>query len=164
MSTLRDFIRSSELITDTTPQLGGDLDTNGKSIEINSAAGGSDQTASGIISTLTAGEIFAFGEVGYLKSDGKYWLADASVETTMPVVVMALAAISADATGSFLKRGFVRDDSWNWTVGGIIYASITGGSLSQTAPSTSGEIIQIVGYAYSADIMFFNPQYGLLEI
>jgi hypothetical protein len=149
---------------DATPVLGGDLDTNGYSIEIKPTAGGSDETESGIIATLTAGEILAFGEVCYLKSDGKYWLADADTDTTMPAVVMALAAISADATGSFLKRGFVRDDTWNWTVGGLIYASTTAGAISQTAPSGGGDQVQIIGYAYSADVMFFNPQYSLLEI
>jgi hypothetical protein len=43
MSTLRDFIRSSELITDTTPQLNGDLDANGKNILMDDGTGINDE-------------------------------------------------------------------------------------------------------------------------
>ena len=89
-----------------------------------------------------------------------------SVNTTMPVVAMALATISADADGLFLKYGYVRDDSWNWTIGavsGLIYASETAGEMSQSAPGSGGQL-QEIGYGYSVDIMFFNPQYGMLEI
>ena len=155
---------TSDVVDDTTPQLGGDLDMNGKSITITPTAGGSDETESGIIATLTAGETLAFGEVCYLKSDGKYWLADSSDDTAIPAVVMALGAISADASGSFLKRGFLRDDSYSWTVGGLLYASTTGGAISQTAPSGSGQIVQVLGYAYSATVIYFSPNLGTLEI
>ena len=92
------------------------------------------------------------------------WKADADAATTMPVKAMALASISADASGKFLLFGWVRDDTWAWTVGGLIYASVTGGALSQTAPSSSGDQVQVVGWAYSADIMFFNPNYALVEL
>jgi hypothetical protein len=124
----------------------------------------SDETHSGDVTSLTAGEILAYGEVCYFKSDGKMWKADADASTTMPVVGMAVAAIAADAAGDFILRGFVRDDTWNWTVGGLIYASTTAGALTQTAVSASGDQLQIVGWAKSADIMYFNPSYDIVEI
>jgi len=124
----------------------------------------SDDNASGIKAALTAGEILAFGETCYLKSDGKLWKSDADASTTMPVMAMAIAAISADASGYFLLHGFVRNDSWAWTVGGLIYASTTSGALTQTAPSGTGDQVQVVGIATHADRMYFNPQLVTVEI
>jgi hypothetical protein len=55
---------------------------------------------SGVSFTATAGENVAIGDVCYMKSDGKYWLAKADVATTkMPGVVIATGTISANATG-----------------------------------------------------------------
>ena len=67
--------------------------------------------------------------------------------------------------------GVVRNDTWNWTIGpgvsGLIYASVTattGNTLSQTAPSATGDQVQVVGHAISADIMMFNPSPVMVEI
>ncbi len=126
----------------------------------------SDHTATGEITADTVGEAVAIGDVLYMKSDGKYWIADADASTTMPAMVMAIATISADASGNLLHQGYVRDDTWNWTVGGLIYVTTTGttgNSLTQTAPTGSGDQVQVVGYAVTADIMFFNPSMVLVE-
>jgi hypothetical protein len=126
----------------------------------------SDQTASGLLATLTAGETggLVFGDLCYLKSDGKLWKADADTATTMPGVAMALGSLDADASGTFLLRGFVRDDSWSWTVGGALFASTTAGGLTQTAPSGAGDQLQAVGLATDADRMLFSPDVVTGEI
>ena len=124
-----------------------------------------DHAASGPKASLTAGESVVFGEVCYVKSDGKLWKSDADAATTMPAMFMALASISADAAGLFLVGpGFVRDDSWAWTVGGLIYAGTTPGALTQTAPDGSGDQRQVVGIASHADRMFFCPCPVLVEV
>ena len=124
----------------------------------------SDHTANGEYFNATAGENLVFGDLVYLKSDGKYWKADADATTTMPGVAIALETINADATGDFLRSGFARDDTWNWTVGGIIYVSTTAGSMTQTAPSGTGDQVQAVGVAYSADVIDFRPSLVLAEV
>lgn len=124
----------------------------------------SDHTVAGIKATLTAGENLVFGNFCYLKSDGKYWKADANAATTMPVIAMAAATISADDSGEFLMWGWARDDTWNWTVGGRIYASGTAGAGTQTAPSTSGDRLQVIGLATHADRMLFNPPLTTLTV
>jgi hypothetical protein len=154
----------SNIVEDLTPELGGNLDTNGKLIEVKVTGGGTNLSASGIAATVIAGEDVRFGELCYFKSDGKYWKSDASVETTMPVRVIVLETINANISGLMLTRGFVRDHSWNWTIGATLYASLTGGDITETAPSVAGEQVQIIGYAYSADVIYFNPEAGLLEI
>jgi len=84
----------------------------------------------------------------------------------MSAVVMAAATISAGASGSYLVLGIARDDTWAWTVGGLIYGTITGttgNTLSQTAPTGANDVIQIMGVATHADRMFFNPQLVQIE-
>lgn len=124
----------------------------------------SDETATGIKGTFVAGENVVFGEVCYMKSDSKFWKADADAESTGPAIAMALASINADASGSFLFHGLVRDDTWNWTVGGKIYLDTAAGALTQTAPSGSGDIVQVVGVATHADRIYFNPSLVQVEI
>jgi len=124
----------------------------------------SDTTAEGIKTTFTAGENLSFGDVCYVKSDGKLWKADADAESTSFTIALALATISADASGSFLLIGLARDDSWNWTVGSPIYLSTTAGDITQTAPSGSGDIVQILGIATHADRIYFNPSLSQVEI
>ena len=120
---------------------------------------GTDHTASGPIASLTAGEIFAIGELGYIKDDGKVWKSDADAATTMPGLVIALAVIAADAAGNFAFPGsFIRDDTWAWTVGGLIYASATAGALTQTAPSGASDVIQPIAIATHADRIFLLPE------
>lgn len=130
---------------------------------VRTPAPGSDTTASGVKVTLTAGENLVFGEVCYVKSDGKIWKADADAIATSSALLMALDSISADADGEFLITGFARNDAWSWTVGGLIFLSTTAGALTQTAPSGTDDVIQILGVATHADRMIFTPQLVQVE-
>ena len=131
------------------------------------AALGSDHTVSGQVITLTAGANVAFGDFCYMKADGKMGLVDADAIATMSGVFMAAETIAADAAGLFLMPGGVaRDDTWAWTVGGLIFATVTGttgNTLSQTAPTGVDDVIQIVGVAMHADRMLFLPQLVQIE-
>lgn len=149
----------SEISEDTTPQLGGNLDINEKSIVCEFGTLTGDHTASGDIITGTAGENLVFGNFCYLKSDGKFWKAKAdAVGTTKGMLVMALETISATATGSFLKKGFARDDTWNWTVAAEVWLSnATAGAATQTQPSTSNHFVRLLGYGKAGDYLEFNP-------
>lgn len=124
----------------------------------------SDHTWSGLTTVLTAGAALAIGNLCYVGSDGKMELIDANAAATMPGVAIATGTIVEDATGVFLLRGFMRDDTWNWTVGGILYGSATAGGMTNTAPSGSGDQVQVIGVAVSADIIHFNPSLTLVEV
>lgn len=124
----------------------------------------SDATFSGIKATLTAGENLVIGDVCYIKSDGKLWKADASAIATASAVAIALATISADASGSFGIHGYLRKDSlYALTIGGLVYLSETAGAATQTAPTTTDAVTQILGVALTADILYFNPQLVQVE-
>lgn len=154
---------------DSTPQLGGDLDLNGHEILVDTTPG-SDHTGSGIKGVFTngSGVTVYHGDIGFMASDGQIELADADADTSMPALYMSLATITNGASGEWLITGVVRDDTWNWTRGpgtsGLIYVSTTAGDMTQTAPSATGDQVQIVGTAISADIMLFNPSPVLVEI
>ena len=156
----------ANVVEDTTPELGGNLDINEKSIVCEFAALTTDQTASGDIITATAGENVAFGNVCYLKSDGKFWKTDADAEATSKgLLVMAIATIAGDASGLFLKTGLARDDAWNWTVGAELFLdTATAGGMTATAPSGSTDIVRLVGYGKGADYVEFKPSTMYLEI
>ncbi len=124
----------------------------------------SDHTVSGFrADDLTAGENLVFGDFCFLKSDGKYWKADATDASTAPCSTMCMETLSADQTGEYLFRGFARDDSWSWTIGALLYLSDTAGELTETAPSGTGNVIQPIGIAQSATVVMMNPTYGYAE-
>lgn len=120
---------------------------------------------SGIAFKGTAGEDLAQFETVYRKADGKYWKAKADSATTMPVIALAVEAISADAEGMFILQGWLRLDGMGLTVGALLYQSdVTAGSVTETIPDTSGDQIQICGLAITAVIMHFNPELTVLEV
>jgi len=124
----------------------------------------SDHEAVGIISSEPVGETTAIGNLLYLKSDGEWYLADADAATTMPGLRIALEAKNDGESCKMLALGWARDDSWNWTVGGLIFASDTAGAMTQTAPSGTGDQVQVVGVAYHADKIWFAPSPNIVEL
>lgn len=122
-----------------------------------------DGCCSGLTTEKTVGENVAFKDVLYLKSDGKFWKADADTEATMnSLCVMACETILADAKGKVMIIGFFRDDSDNWTVAGKFFISTTPGPPTQT-PLGSGKWERCVGYATHVDRGFFNPDSSYVE-
>jgi len=122
---------------------------------------------SGDVESVTAGATVALRDVLYEKSDGEWYLADADLASTMPAMRMAVGAGTDGNAVSTITRGVVRYDSWTWTIGAPIYVSTTGtttNTLTQTAPTGDGDQIQIVGYALSATVMYFNPSPIVVEI
>lgn len=113
---------------------------------------------------ITVGEAVSITDLLYQKSDGKWWKADADAAATMPGLRMALQAVGANAACNTLRMGRVRNDTWAWTVGGTIFASTVTGGLTQTAPSGTADIVQVVGFAYAATKMFFDPSNDTIEI
>lgn len=128
------------------------------------AALSADHTWTGPTQLITAGENLAIFETAYLKSDGKYWRIDADAESTAKgKIVMATAAISADATGIVLlpsEFSFIRDDSTTeWTItaaGDTMFLSTTVGELTNDISGyTTGDIGRVAGYMETATILNF---------
>jgi hypothetical protein len=148
----------SNVVEDTTPQLGGNLDLNDKNIEIEAVP--ADDTSTGlVVSAHTLGATIAVGELVYLGSGGKWLIADASAIATCGGMlgVCLVAGNDTDAT-KVLLQGYYRDDSqFAWTIGDTVYASETAGDFTATPPTTTDALVRVVGFAVSADVLYFNP-------
>ena len=135
----------------------------GKSIELEEALSSND-TASGFIITNTHGESVLFGRALYMKDDAKWWLADKDSATTMPAAALALLDDLDEGVCEMLLIGFARQDNWDWTPGGLLYVGDAGAITDDVSGYTTGDQVQVVGVAISADIIYFNPSLELVEI
>lgn len=125
-----------------------------------------DVTATGITAQFTANENQGFGDAVRIASDGDAAIADASVVATSYAIGLCTATVTTGNTGTYLLQGFARNDAWNWTVGAPIFLSLTGtttNTLTQTAPSATNEVVQILGVATHADRIYFNPSLAQVE-
>ncbi len=103
-----------------------------------------------------------FGNAMHLDTDGNWIDAKGDAVATMPCMAVALEA--GIGQKYLLKRGFVRNDSWSFTVGGDIYVSYTvAGGWTQSLADTAGQIQQKVGFAYRSNIMWFDPSKTALK-
>ncbi len=117
-----------------------------------------DTSATGtIIADLNAGTTISQWQLVYLDETTEEWfLADADGTGTYPTIGIATEAGTDGNPLRVLKSGIARDDTWSWTVNGVIYLSTTAGTLTQTAPSTTDDCFQPVGRAVSATIVLFD--------
>jgi hypothetical protein len=126
-----------------------------------------DHTVSGLTVLMKAHEAVVYGDACYLNSDSEMAKALATAEATSRVVGVCAdsAGIAANATGTFLLQGFFRHDADNWTPGAKVYLSDdTAGLMDATAPAaTTNYCTVILGIAYTADVLYFNPQLVIVE-
>jgi hypothetical protein len=116
-------------------------------------------SCSGFRTTLTFGDTIAQWDALYMNADGELYRADADTVISMPVMAMAVASGTNAQSKEVILQGTVYNTDWNWTIGGLIYASGTLGGITQTAPVGDNDVVQIVGIAISADAIYFNPNY-----
>ena len=129
-----------------------------------------DEKVSGITATFQAGEALVRGECVYFKaSDSKMHKAVATAEATSRCVALAAEDLSADANGKFLLYGFIEDNGTfpSYTVGGTIFTPEAETSSQnvpeQTAPDSDGDFVQVLGFAVTANKLFFNPSNDVIE-
>ena len=92
----------SNVVEDTTPQLGGDLDTNGKNVLFAKTAN-TDNSNNGDIVKIGSGSTTQ-GALHYLNSSGGWTLADADATGTAGGVLLAIAlGTDPDADGMLLR-------------------------------------------------------------
>ena len=140
----------------------GDIQLGETDIKLDAVLSG-DETWSGIVLAGTAGDTLAVGDVCYLQTaDTKWELVDGILDGTnvgfkLQLGICVLAA-SADAATEMLVYGKVRSAAFPaFTVGAPVYLDDTAGDLTVTQPSTTNFAIRIVGYATTAEDLFFNP-------
>lgn len=124
-----------------------------------------DDTWAGASMTITAGESLAQWDLLYAKNASgtlKWYKYDANgTDKLLAPRAIALAAISADATGSAgIGDGIARNDGWAMTTnqdeGKDVWASGTAGALTLTKLSTSGDEVARLGYVLEENVILFS--------
>ena len=99
------------------------------------------------------------GTLYYLGGDGQWASAQANAVGTA-TSSLAMAVGTNSTTDGMLLRGFINPASMDSLaeIGAPLYMSDThAGRSVGTAPSSTGDIVRIVGYKYGADLIYFNP-------
>ena len=115
-----------------------------------------DHTATGVVVSMNSGEsVTAFNAV-YIRTDGEVGPADADAATSMPAIGVALESKSDGQATKILISGVLRDDTYNFNAGEDLFIGTTAGEITATAPSGSGDTVQKIGVALSADTIYVN--------
>jgi len=154
----------SHIVEDTTPQLGGDLDTNTKNI-LFAKTSATDYSSNGDIVKIGTGSTTQ-GALHYLNSSGGWTLADADATGTAGGVLLALALGTDPDVDGMLLRGMFTLDHDPGTIGEELYVSTTAGDITSTAPSGTGDIVRVVGYCLDSTNgqIWFNPSNDFIEL
>lgn len=141
---------------------GGILLAEQSSIELDDALS-ADGKWQGISVAGTAGAALAFGDVCYLAAaDSRWEKVDASAEGTCGKNLIGICVLAAAGDGSATKMlllGKIRADAKfpTLTIGAPVYASEEAGLVVVSAPTTADSVTRVLGYAITADEMYFNP-------
>jgi hypothetical protein len=123
----------------------------------------SDDTCSGEISSETVDtNSVGIGAILYLASDGNWDMADADAAATCGLLGMAVE--SGTGTKNVMHQGWIHLAAHGFTVGAPLFVSTTAGTMTNTQPSGDTDIVQVCGYATSANVIRFNPSPDYLEV
>lgn len=125
-------------------------------------AGSADGKYSGITMTAVAGYAQTYGDLVYLSSvDSRWELADADAATTADrmLAMVVVAGGSDGAACTLLLQGNIRADAKfpALTIGSAVYVGETAGAIQVAIPTGADNIIKRVGFALTADEIYFNP-------
>ena len=96
---------------------------------------------------------------------GRMQLADADSSSLVPAIAInpSTGNYTAGNTYPFLLEGIIRNSDWTWTPGKQLYLSASN-QLTQTAPSTATQCVQVLGVALAKDIIYFNPSMDFIVV
>ena len=102
--------------------------------------------------TLTAGKCYVLLAGTWEETD------PTDEEFSKQLLGIALGSGATTATDDgMLTNGIFYDSAHGFTVGEPIFLSTTAGTLTTTAPTTSGDLVRVVGYAIDTDEIYFCP-------
>jgi hypothetical protein len=136
----------------TTIELNGDLDN--------------EEYRGLIFKTQITGESLSFGHLVYRASDNRLNKADADTLSKTEgdlAIILTTGTTAENGYVTILKLGTVKNTSWSFTIGAILYVSQTSGAITATEPSAVGSFSRKVGYAHAANIVYFDPSHTILE-
>jgi len=117
---------------------------------------------SGITEEGDSSEALVFGDLCFYDVSADQWTkvdANVSAGYNKKLGICVLAAAAGDDPTEMLLYGKIRADAAfpTLTVGAAVYVGETVGDVVVTQPTTSDVCIRIVGFANTANELFFNP-------
>lgn len=118
--------------------------------------------AYGTAQSATAGTLVSFGNTNVG--------AVGAQSSTAAATGMLTVVTDAGSCDELLIEGVIKMSSnsgWNLAKKGTpLYMSTTAGQVTSTAPSTSGDIVRVIGYAVDASnsTIYFNPSVDWIEL
>ena len=106
------------------------------------------------VQTFTAFETLAAGDLIHVRTDGEIEKANAATNAK-PCSGFVKTAITATQSGKVYGEGIIGGFT-GLTIGGKTWLDITAGIATQTPPSASANISQVVGTAWSATEIKFE--------
>ena len=118
--------------------------------------GGSNPTFTAQNSTVSA---ILHGQAVALKNDGTIQLANAS-NTLKPCAGLAAADIAPTVSGDVQTEGLFTLSDWTSVIGAVnlapnsmYYLDVVSGQITTVAPTTPGQIVQVIGRAVSVLVL-----------
>tara|TARA_R100001463_G_scaffold28337_3_gene64833 strand:+ start:2834 stop:4861 length:2028 start_codon:yes stop_codon:yes gene_type:complete len=148
----------SDVVEDTTPQLGGDLDTNSKNI-VYAKTSTTDHSSNGEIVKIGTGSTTQ-GELCYYKSDGTWAAANASAESTSGGCLLGIALGTDPDVDGMLLRGMYTLDHSPGSLADELYVSTTAGDVTGNVSAYGqNNVVRVIGYCLdgSNGQIWFNP-------
>ena len=126
-----------------------------------------DHDAQGIIFTFTAGmTVTPFSPV-YLHTDNEVHECDADAIATMPCIGVSIntSNVTDGNPIEVMLMGLIRDESFTdfGTDGAPVYVSTTAGEMTNTAPSGTDDVVQVIGHSIGEKLLFVQPCLTTLE-
>jgi len=98
------------------------------------------------------------GNCYYMRTNGSWSPANATDNSTGANEMLAIALGTNSDIDGMLLRGFVNAaPAGTERIGTAIYLRAIDGGTTYDVPSTSANIVRIVGYGLGSDIIYFNP-------
>ena len=98
------------------------------------------------------------GDLMYQKANFKFGLGTAASGVENPVYGMATT--TSTGVQDVMLNGQLCNTSWDWDAGMLWLSSAAGGAMTQTVVSGVGQNVQPVGFALSADTVYFTGYAG----
>jgi len=116
-----------------------------------------DITAESI--SLVVGENVSANDLVYVKAaDSKIYKADAGATNKQVAIGYVRSAVTANGSNEATIYFDGAVTSSGFTIGAPVYLSVTAGASTATAPSTTGQLVQPIGVAFSTTQYMFHPQ------
>lgn len=107
--------------------------------------------------TANAGEALSANDLVYMNAAGTVMKADATT-TGKQAIGFVKSAVSNGASATVYTSGNAMTGLTGLTPGARQFLATTAGTRTATAPSTTGNIVQVIGYAVSATSLLFEPE------